>query len=199
MKQHTILFYSAALVFLASCAHAPTAINLNAFGNRYYYAGQYKEALTSYRTALNLAQKNGDAQYEAIALFGMARAHAQLCHASEAEKRFIQSIDARRKLPDLNVAFLTQNLLEFGRFLRSQSRGTEAVVLFDEAIPILREQNFEARDPRGYALVLKEYEEMLCKVGRISEAKTMSEEALRLESEFQEVEPKFTPEGYPSC
>ena len=199
MKRSAIAVCLAAMAFLASCAHTPSALDLNDLGNRYYHAGQYEKALGNYHHALDLAAKSGDAQYEAIAMFGMARANAQLCHPSEAEKWFTRSIEARRKLPNLNEAYLTQNLLEYGRFLRSQSRRSEAVAMFDQAMPMLQKLNIELRDPKGYALVLKEYEKLLQSAGRENEAKSIAEKASVLESQYHGIDPKFIPEGYPKC
>ena len=184
---------------LAACAHAPTAVDDNHVGNRYYDEGNYQAALAKYRSALTLAQGGKDQQYEAIAMFGIARAHAHLCQVQEAETWFKRSIAARRNLPNLEVAYLTQNLLEYARFLRARSRYKEAVGLYEEAMPALDSLGVETRDPMGFVLVLKEYEALLQAVGRSADAQSIATKAATIEAQNQGQKPKFTPEAFPKC
>ncbi|WP_395373425.1 hypothetical protein [Marinicella sp. W31] len=200
MKRYAIVMCLVAVGFFASCAHRATAVDMNDLGNSYYDVGDHKRALGSYRIGFTLAEKKGDLQYEAITMYGMARSSARLCQTSEAEEWFMRSIEARRKLPNLHEeAYLTQNILEFGRFLSSQSRNLEAVALYDEAMPMLKRLEVEYSDPNGFVTVLREYENLLRINNRDKEADSAAKKASLLEFKNLGTKPHYRPQEYPNC
>ena len=184
---------------LAACAQMPPAQQANYEGNVAYYSHRYDDALAKFERSLAIAEKNGDKQYAAIAMFGMARTYAQLCRESNAEKWFNQSISAREALPDIRHAHITQNLLEYGRFLASWSRKSEAVSLYDRAMPLLESLGMEKEDPLGYALVFDEYEALLTSTGRESDASVAKARAKTLRETYKGRTAQFKPEPYPNC
>lgn len=194
-----VILVAVATSLITACAQLPPAQQANYEGNVAYYANRFDEALAKYQSALTLAEQNGDKQYAAIAMFGLARTYAQLCQESDAENWFERSIAAREELPDIDHAYVTQNLLEYGRFLVSKSRYSEAVTLYDRAMPLLHSLGAEWEDPLGYALVLDEYEVLLTSAGRTSDASAAAVKAKVLRDAFARWTPKFKPETYPGC
>ncbi|HZF15019.1 MAG TPA: tetratricopeptide repeat protein [Steroidobacteraceae bacterium] len=115
-------------------------VNTNADANDAFVAGQYEAAMANYQKVLKLAERSHDVQYRAIAMYGLARANAQLCRVTEAEKWFRDSIALRETMPDMaEKAYLTQNLLEFAHFLAANQRPDEAIPYFARA-PLGRNQ-----------------------------------------------------------
>jgi tetratricopeptide (TPR) repeat protein len=175
------------------------AMQANHEGNVAYYAQRYEEARANYERALAFAEKSGNKEYEAIAMYGLARTQAQLCQQPSADKWFQQSISVREKLPDTQDSNLTQMLLEYGRFLASWSRHSDAVKFYDRSMPILASVGIEKIDPLGYALVLDEYEAILKSAGRIEDATAVAGRAKLLRETHKGQSPGFVPEPYPDC
>jgi tetratricopeptide (TPR) repeat protein len=174
------------LVILAispAFAAAPSraVVNANASGNRALDAGRYEVAIKGYEKALRLAEYAGDAQYRAMAMYGLARANARLCRTTPAEKWFRDSISLRESIPDIpQSAFLTQNWIEFARFLLSVGRAEEAAVYFERAVPKLESMGIEQIDPIGYADLLDDVVATLTKIGRTDEANKHAQRAAEL-------------------
>jgi tetratricopeptide (TPR) repeat protein len=189
-----------AAIPLVTCANdVPREQQANYDGNVAYHSKRYDAAIEDYKKSLSLADQAGDRQYAAIAMFGLARSYAQLCQVAEAEKWFKQSIAAREALPNIHHAHLTQNLLEYARFLVGLGRYSGAATLYDRAIPMLESLGMEADDPLGYALVLDEYESLLKHTERASEASSVAARAKLLRETRTGRDPKFRPEAYPAC
>ncbi len=184
---------------LTACAQVPSPQQANDEGNVAYYSQRYDDALARFGHALAVAEKNGDQQYVAIAMFGLARTYAQLCQESDAEKWFNASIAAREALPDTPHAYITQNLLEYGRFLASWSRQSEALSLYDRAMPLLESLGLEEGDPLGYVFVLDEYAALLTSAGRTGDASAANARAKMLRETYKGRKAEFTPEPYPDC
>lgn len=184
---------------LSACAQMPPAQQANYEGNVAYYSHRYDDALAKYERSLAVAEKTGDKQYAAIAMFGLARTYAQLCQENNAEKWFKQSISAREALPDIRHAHITQNLLEYGRFLASWSRKSEAVRLYDRAMPLLESLGMEKEDPLGYAIVFDEYETLLTSTGRTDDSSAANARTKRLRETYKGQTAQFKPELYPNC
>jgi tetratricopeptide (TPR) repeat protein len=156
-------------------------VNANASGNRALDAGRYEVAIQSYEKALKLAEDAGDAQYRAMAMYGLARANAQLCRTKLAEKWFRDSISLSESIPDIpQSAFLTQNWIEFARFLSSVGRTEEAAAYFERAVPKLESMGIEQIDPIGYADLLDDVVAALIKIEKIEEAKMHTQRAADL-------------------
>jgi len=200
MAPFNFLIAAVAVIFLASCVEdVPREQRANYDGNVAYYAKRYDAAIEDYKRSLASANQAADPQYAAIAMFGLARSYAQLCQVADAEKWFKQSIAAREALPNIRHAHLTQNLLEYARFLTNSARYSDAVSLYDRAIPLLESQGMEAEDPLGYALVLDEYMVLLKRTERVNEAFSSAAKAKLLRDANAGGNPKFKPEAYPSC
>ena len=162
-----IIAFASALVACAS----PTprsAASLNAQANQAYFSGKYSVALEGFEAARNAAKVTSDAQYEAIATFGMARANVQLCKFSAATELFQKSIQLRSAIPDIRFAKVTQNLVEYARFLLSVNRPLEALPLMEQAIPDLEISGIANTDPIAYAEFFDDYSVALKAAGRDS-------------------------------
>ena len=68
-----------------SCATVSPQQQLNYEGNKAYLSGRYQEALRGYEKTLEVANKNKDQQYIAIAMYGLGRTNIKLCRLDEAE------------------------------------------------------------------------------------------------------------------
>jgi tetratricopeptide (TPR) repeat protein len=191
-----------ATLLITSCTAltgVPPAGQINAQGNDAYLARRYDDALEKYQRALAAAEQSKDKQYEAIAAFGLARTYAQLCQVNNSEKWFKQSISIREALPDRRDAYMTQNFLEYGRFLAGQGQNEDAVKLYDRAMPILESLEMEKRDPLGYALVFDEYATLLASTNRTNDASVAAEKAESLRSTNKGKAVQFKPKPYPNC
>jgi tetratricopeptide (TPR) repeat protein len=169
----------ALLAALIGCAVTPNSEQLNAQANRAFYSGQLEIAAKAYSQAMTDAQKEGNKQYEAIAMYGLARTNAKLCHIAEADRWFRASIEARDKLPDDPYALITQNLVEYARFLMDTERPALAVPFMDRAIPKLDATGIQVTDPIAYAEFLEEYAKALTAAQRDAIAARNRAAALR--------------------
>ena len=186
------------LVFIGACAAPSPALRANADGNRAYLSGRLNEALSKYELSLKLATESGDKQYAVIAMYGLARTNAKLCNSALAEDWFKKSIAARESLPDERYARLTQNLLEFARFLLAQGRVAEAIPLMDRAVPLLEGLGVEKSDPIAYANFYVDYAAALKEAGRPADAAVASSQAARLRNANPGREARFKAETYPT-
>ena len=193
-----IAIYSS-FVLVVACASAPPAERANADGNGAYLSGKFNDALSEYEQALKLATDSGDKQYAAIAMYGLARTNARLCNVPLAEDWFKKSIAARESLPDERSAYLTQNLLEFARFLLAQGRVAEGVLLMDRAVPRLEWLGVAGSDPIAYANFYDDYAVALREVGRAADAAAASSRADTLRSHFPDRKARFKPATYADC
>ena len=96
-------------------------------GNLLFDESRYEDALKSYATALEEAEGKNNDEYRAIAMYGLARANAQLCRVAAAEKWFRDSIVLREAMPNQGGDPVIQNYSEFARFLLSRGRPADAV------------------------------------------------------------------------
>ena len=69
--------------------------NANARGNQQLDESKYEDALRSYTMAFDQAEGENNDEHRAMAMYGLARTHAQLCHVTDAEKWFRDSIALR--------------------------------------------------------------------------------------------------------
>jgi hypothetical protein len=116
-----------------------------------------------------------------MAMYGLARANARLCRTSLAEKWFRDSISLRESIPDIpQSAFLTQNWIEFARFLLSVGRTEEAATYFERAVPKLEGMGIEQIDPIGYADLLDDVVATLIKIGKNEESNVHAQRAAEL-------------------
>lgn len=162
---------------LALASGAQAQAREHSQGNQAYDAGKYEQALEKFQKALERAKKSGDEPYRAMALYGMARASAQLCKVAEAEKLFRESIAVRENIPDDEKAYLTQHWIEFGRFLVANDRYADAVPYFEKAVPRLEALGVEASDPIAYAQFLDTYVAALQASGADASAEEMTQKA----------------------
>lgn len=142
---------------LAACASPPSAQNVNAEANALLDNGQYPEALVKYKASLAMARAQQDRPYEAIAMYGMARAYGYQCMFTDAEQSFLASIALRKQLPDSPSAYITQNQLELARLYIGHKQWRQAIEQFDEALPRLEKLNVPSTRPVSFAKVLQDY------------------------------------------
>ena len=192
-------FFAAALVLVSSltCAQSKAVINANAEGNKAYYLQDFESAFGKFELALKLATESENSQYRAIAMYGLARTSAQLCKISSAEKWFRESIALREKLPDDRYALLTQNIVEFSRFLLANKRVEDAVPYMSKAIPLLESLEIEKSDPVAYLNFLDSYIFSLQKLGRTDDVEKISVRASELRTKYPGQSAKFKPDPYP--
>lgn len=193
-----VAFLTACSLLFATGVYAQ--VRENSQGNDAYDAGKFALALEKYQKALSRAEKAGDVQYRAMATYGMARASAQLCKIDEAIALFRESISIREGIPDdPDRAYLTQNWIEFGRFLVANNRPADAVPYFAKAVPRLEALGIESSDPIAYAQFLDTYVAAL----RASGADASAEELVLKASALREKNPgkyaRFTPIPYWPC
>lgn len=148
--------------FLAGCAsNAPSPQRLNWAGNEAYFKNDYVGAINWYSASLKASIKSGDKQFEAISMYGLARANGHLCKLNEAETWLVKSIDIRKSLPNIETAKLSQNLFELGRLYMAKREWKKANEQYSQALPLLANYNMEVLDPLGYANLLEEYQQIL--------------------------------------
>lgn len=152
-----------------------------------------------FERALAQATESEDRLHQAIAMYGLARANANLCHIAEAEKWFLGSIEVRESIPDdEETGYLTQNLIEFARFLVANDRPEDAVPYFERSVPMLEELGIEESDPIGYAEFLDKYVATLRLLGRTADAEVYSQKAGEIRARHPGEQPEFRPRPYPS-
>jgi tetratricopeptide (TPR) repeat protein len=192
-----VLLVLAASTTSVALGSSRAAENANASGNRALDRGKLDVALKKYQKALQRAKADGDRQYEAIAMYGLARANARLCMLEEAEKWFRESIATRESLPDEPIAYLTQNWIEYGRFLQAHDRHNDAAKFFALAMPRLEALGIEASDPIGYAEFLDDFGASLAAAGRSGEARPLYEKSEALRQQHPGRTAGFSPKPYP--
>lgn len=195
-KSHLASFAIFSLV-VATGVHAQERENTQ--GNAAYDAGKFQLALEKYQKALQRAEKAGDLSYRAMATYGMARANAQLCKLDEAEALFRESISLREGIPDNSQAYLTQNWIEFGRFLVANNRPADAIPYFAKAVPRLEGLGIESSDPIAYAQFLDTYVVALKASGADASAEELTLKASALREKNPGKYAQFTPLPYWPC
>lgn len=188
-----------AIVSLVFATGVQAQARENNQGNAAYDAGKYQLALEKYQMALRRAERKGDLPHRAMATYGMARASAQLCKLDEAEALFRESIALREGIPDNSNAYLTQNWIEFGRFLVANNRPADAVPFFAKAVPRLESLGIESSDPIGYAQFLDTYVAALKASGADASAEELTLKATAIREKNPGKYAKFMPLPYWPC
>lgn len=181
---------------LGAVAQPSPSAKANAEGNRAYFQGRYEEALSKFELARSLASKDGDKQYEAIAMYSLARANVKVCRLTDADRWFKAALSAREALPDDKYAMLTQNLLEYARFLFATGRPSEAVPLVERAVPLLQNIGIEQSDPIAFAELLEQEGAAQQALGVGSEAALARAANLRAANVGRSA--NFKPEAFPA-
>jgi tetratricopeptide (TPR) repeat protein len=193
-----LLLVTLALTPVVAGAQSRAVVNANAGGNRALDVGRYEVAIEKYEKARKLAEDAGDSQYRAMAMYGLARANARLCRVTLAEQWFRDSISLRETIADDPHAFLTQNWIEFARFLLSIGRTEEGSEYFERAVPKLESMDIEKIDPIGYAELLDDLVAALVKTGKVEESKALVQRAAELRRRNPNRAAGFKPVPYPS-
>ncbi len=192
-----ILILIIVLILFSGCASVPKQVQINHEGNIALENKNYTLAKDKYQTALQLARKKGDRQYEAIAMYGMGRSHGYLCEYDEAKKWLLDSIALRKSISDSSDAYLSQNYLELARLSVSIEDYSGVVKQFESAIPLLESLGLEDTDPIGYANVLKDYAAALEKLGMSQRASEVEDKIQYLIHSNPDKSAVFTPRPYP--
>ena len=186
------------VLFLTSCTTtAPSPQDLNWKGNEAYFNRDYNGAIEWYSAAMTESIRTGDLQYQAIAMYGLARSNGHLCNLGDAENWLIKSIDIRRQLPNIEYAKISQNLFELGRLYIAQHKWELASQQFSEALPMLQGLNIESKDPMGYANLLQEYQTILINTGNTALAKANEATINRLKSTNAGATAQYISDPYP--
>ena len=157
LQRHLRVIAVIASSVLASCAGPPSAESINAEANALLDKGRYGEALVKYRASMTMARAQQDRPYEAIAMYGMARAYGYQCMYPESEQAFLASIALRQQIPDGPNAYITQNQLELARLYIGHRQWQKAIAQFEEALPRLEKLNVPSRSPVSFAQTLQDY------------------------------------------
>jgi hypothetical protein len=200
MKQAIFLFAIAfALASPPAAAASSQLAKANDEGNKAYNAKDFPLAAEQFALALKLSTDEKDQQYQAIAMYGLARSSGQLCRVAEAEDWFKQSIAAREKVPDGPQARVTQNLLEYSRFLLAQKRFEDAAPLMTKAYVLLEKLGAEQADPIAYADFLDQYVSVLHVTGRAASAEVAAARSSGLRTKYAGQQARFKPDPFPTC
>ncbi len=178
------LIFLVILTLVTGCASTShTSQELNWSGNIAYDQMQYDVAKNYYEKAIQLAKSSNDTEYEAIAMYGLAKANGRLCNFKQAESLLKKSIQIRNNLSDTDNAKITQNIFELGRIYIVQKDWGMALVQYEKAVPMLEKFDMEEIDPIGYSNVLSEYSQVL----KHSDA---SDKAKSIDSKIRELKEK---------
>lgn len=191
-------FLVAATLTVAGCATVPPAQQMNFEGNIALESQNYQLAREKYQKSLTEAEKSRDTQYTVIAMYGLARANGYLCNFKEAEDWFRKSISMRENLPDSDMAYLSQNILEFAHLYIAQKKWKEAAAQFERAIPLVERLGIEKLDPIGYANVLEDYKNSLHSLEKTKEAGKVEEKIEYLRKTYSSRQASFKIKPYPA-
>ena len=187
------------VIYLAGCVtHSPLPQSLNWKGNEAYFKRNYSGAIKWFTESLEMARATGDKQYEAISMYGLARANGHLCKLNEAEGWLVKSINLRKSLPNLKTAYLSQNIFELGRLYIAQEKWEKANEQYLEGLPMVVALNIEAIDPLGYANLLKEYQQILEKTGQNKLASRNFTKIKELRRNNQSKQAQYVSDPYPA-
>jgi tetratricopeptide (TPR) repeat protein len=187
------------LALLSACVTGPPQLISNDEANRAFEKGEYSKARDGYERALGFAEQNGDRQYSAIAMYGLARVNIQLCEPTAAENWLLKSIELRESIPNSPEAYITQNRMELARLYFRHKRFQEANTQFTLAVQGLESLKIERTDPIAYANELDDYARSLRGVGRYGDADAILARAERLRAENPDMKPHFRRDPEPNC
>jgi len=186
-------------IYLGGCATpASSPQSLNWTGNEAYFNHDYSEAIKWYTASLEESLKTGDKQYESISMYGLGRANGHLCKLDEAELWLVKSIKVRKSLPNIESAYLSQNIFELGRLYIAQRKWEKASDQFSQGFPLLAGLDIETRDPLGYANLLDEYQQILEHTGESTLAADNSSKIEELRKNNLDSQPQYVSDPYPS-
>jgi tetratricopeptide (TPR) repeat protein len=186
-----------ALLMLATPSGAATGEELNWHGNKAYDSGKYKKAMRKFSQALEQAKREGDKQYTAIAMYGLARASGRLCKLAEAKALLEKSIILRKEMKDEEFAYISQNILELGRIHVALSEWQKASEQYSVGISLIEALDIESSDPLGYAFVIEEVSEIYRSTGRDDEATAATSKVESLRKANPGKTPGYVSQPYP--
>jgi tetratricopeptide (TPR) repeat protein len=170
---------------------------LNYEGNIALKTQNYQLALDRYQASLTEAQKAGDGQYSAIAMYGLARTNGYLCNFKAAEEWFQKSILLRETLPDESGAKLSQNIFELARLYVSAKEWNKAKAQFERAFPLV-EDHIEKTNPLGYTDALELYLKTLVSVRDSRDVDKIKQKIEELRKSHSPSPPGFKIQPYPT-
>ncbi len=109
-----------------------------------------------------------------------------------------QVIALRKRIPDSNTAYLSQNILELARLYQSGNEFTIANIEFANAIPLLENLNMRTLAPIGYANLLERYAKTLRASGNINKSKQIQKTIYDLRVANPNTSGSFRETSYPS-
>jgi len=187
-----------ALFILSGCASVSLQLNLNYEGNIALEKGRYEDAKQKFQASLNQSLSVNDAEYAAIAMYGLGRSSGYLCQFEESESWFLKSIKARESLPDKSYAYISQNIMELARLYKANRKYAKANIQFERVIPILEKLGIKESDPVGYAGGLEDYIFILEAVGNVDKAKKIASVVSKLKLDNPNRQAYFVAKQYPS-
>tara|TARA_R110002049_G_scaffold219404_1_gene391071 strand:+ start:59 stop:706 length:648 start_codon:yes stop_codon:yes gene_type:complete len=196
---NNIIIVLTLVIFVAGCAsNSQSPQNLNWTGNEAYFKNDYVGAISWYSASLEASLKSGDKQFEAISMYGLARANGHLCNLNEAETWLVKSIEVRKSLPDIETAKLSQNLFELGRLYMAKREWKKANEQYSQALLLLANYDMEEIDPLGYANLLDEYQKILENTGSSELASENHAKIERLRKNYSTKQAQYVSDPYPA-
>ncbi len=150
---------------------------LRQLGQIYYATGRYMAALECYRKSLKLHTTIGDPNGEALTRQSLGQLHRSLGNYDEARRQLQQALQTQRATGDRRAE--VQTLYQLGFVHCRLAEYEQAASQLEEALTILGE---EFDDPWALGQALNYYSWTLIELGRLSEAQTHLQEALKTES-----------------
>ena len=151
---------------------------LNNIGGAYYEKGEYEDALTYFERALGIREKKENPADISQTLHNMGETYVRLGQFDRALEHYLRALDLARKSGDVRSEAIEG--YSVGAVFEYQGRYGAALKSREEAY-----QRFQTLNDRSlwYSEVLTGYGRSLMLVGRLDEARTKLEEALRVARE----------------
>ena len=113
-----------------SLANSP--VTLVQTGKQYYQAGQYAQAIATWKQAVDIYAKQGDRLNQAVVSQNLALAHQQLGHWQEAEQLILLSLEILQANPQPSKLFAQSRNIQ-GSIQIAQGKAQEALTTWQKA------------------------------------------------------------------
>lgn len=157
----------------ASCANP---INLRT-ANEYFRGGQnnvakgdwFKARMSFGRALTNADLGNANDAVKAVYAYEYGRTSGVICDWAESEKGLLKALDLDAK----THGPVHMSLVELARMNNAKGDLQNSEKYFDQAKQSLDKVQADTRDSIGYANILKEYAEILSRLGKVEDAKLL--------------------------
>ena len=153
-------------LFILGCANPlnlSTKERYTSYGLQAEEAGDYELARENYRRAFINAQVGSlGPAHESQALYNYARMTGFLCNFEEAEETFLEALKLEEKKsgPDRQIS---NRLFMLAQLKFDKHKYDEAIIYFEQVIPIMEKLGDDREDPVGFSYILDNYAASLIK------------------------------------